>query len=258
MNERDRDGGLPVEQFIQALTSQLDRAQSALALKARMGLPLTFAVKDFTLDLRTHVDVAGSVVRIRPAGPGESEASTLHLALTTITRPMIEENTFSLAVDPDEPPLREAVGGELTEDELRRLEWAGVQTSSQLVDLERRAGTSTIERLAAVPALRLKAALDRASRPRVSSVVTDPAPLRPGAGPRIRIRGRNLAGDVPPEVRIGGEKARVVESGDRELLVETLAHQLGQPIVVETSRGRSVETPCPVGTADSAAKGASA
>ena len=44
-----RDPGLPIENFIQALTSQLDRAQAALALKARAGLPLTFAVKDLTL-----------------------------------------------------------------------------------------------------------------------------------------------------------------------------------------------------------------
>jgi hypothetical protein len=42
----DRDGGLPVEQFIQALTSQLDRVQSTMAMKARAGLPMTFAVKD--------------------------------------------------------------------------------------------------------------------------------------------------------------------------------------------------------------------
>src|SRR5262249_41008264 len=97
--------GLPIEQFIQALTSQLDRAQAALALKASAGLPLTFAVKDLTLDLRTHVEMVGSVVCIRPAGPGEGDASTLRLQLTTITRPMIEENSVSLAAQPNEPSL---------------------------------------------------------------------------------------------------------------------------------------------------------
>src|SRR4051794_3442578 len=100
------NGGLPLEQFIQALTSQLDRAQNTLALKARAGLPLTFAVKELSLDLRTHVEMVGSVVRLRPAGPGDVDASTVHLSLTTITRPMIEENTMALAAASDEPTIK--------------------------------------------------------------------------------------------------------------------------------------------------------
>ncbi|MGH7451623.1 MAG: hypothetical protein ACRENG_09785, partial [bacterium] len=64
----NNDNSLPIEQFIQALTSQLDRAQDALRLKA-VNRPLTFAVKDLTLDLRSHLEISGSVVRIRPAGP---------------------------------------------------------------------------------------------------------------------------------------------------------------------------------------------
>ena len=35
----NNENGLPIEQFIQALTSQLDRAQATMALKARAGLP---------------------------------------------------------------------------------------------------------------------------------------------------------------------------------------------------------------------------
>src|SRR5262245_32628540 len=103
MNGRELSAAVPIEHFIQALTSQLDRAQTAIALKARAGLPLTFAVKDLRLDLRAHIEMDGSVVTIRPAGPGDSDASTLHFDLTTITRPMMEENTLSLAADNDEP-----------------------------------------------------------------------------------------------------------------------------------------------------------
>src|SRR6185369_2147913 len=114
---------VPIEQFIQALQTQLDRAQSAMALKAEnLDLPLTFAVKDLSLDLRTHIEVVRSEVRIRPAGPGEKDASTLHLALTTITRPMIKENAKPLSIDTDEPSLKEAVGDGLTDEEQKRLE----------------------------------------------------------------------------------------------------------------------------------------
>jgi hypothetical protein len=64
------DATLPFEHFIQAVQSQLDNAQTAMAVKARnLNLPLTFAIKDITLDLRAHVEFARSEIRIRPAAP---------------------------------------------------------------------------------------------------------------------------------------------------------------------------------------------
>jgi hypothetical protein len=285
---RDSEPGLPIEQFIQALTSQLDRAQSALALKARAGLPLTFALQGLTLDLRTHVEMSGSVVRIRPAAPGETEASMLHLALTTITKPMIEENTAKLALASDEQPLREAVGDQLNDDELRRLEWAGVHTLSQFVDLQQHASPDALERVAQVPAMRLRAALDRAARPHISDITTidvgsrdvgrspDPtigteptigtrvpmnppvrqlpvepqAPMLSDSIPLIRVRGHNLVRDGLPKVSIGGERVNVLEAGRRELLIAPLAHQLGGTLEIETAPGvvATIEIPAATDT----------
>src|SRR5258708_8692750 len=98
-----------------------------MALKAHVR-PLTFAVKDLTLDLRAHFGMSGSVVHITPAGPGDTAASTLHLSLTSITRPMMEENTSHLAVGPDRPTLHEALGSELTSGDRRRLDSGVIQT----------------------------------------------------------------------------------------------------------------------------------
>ena len=86
---------LPLEEFIQALSSQLDRAQTSLRLKSR-SLPLTFAVKDLSIDLRAHFDVINGAVCVRSPSAGETETSVLHLAFTTITRPVIEENTVDV------------------------------------------------------------------------------------------------------------------------------------------------------------------
>src|SRR5262245_55355903 len=122
--------GVPLEQFIQALQTQLDRAQTAMALKAEnLDLPLTFAVKDLSLDLRTHIDVVKSVVRVRPAAPDEGDASTLHLSLTTITKPMIKENAKAPKRETEGPTLKDA---DFTEEEQNRLEWAGIHTVDQL------------------------------------------------------------------------------------------------------------------------------
>ena len=55
------DATLPLEHFIQAVQSQLDNAQTAMAMKAQnLNLPLTFAIKDITLDLRAQVEFSRS------------------------------------------------------------------------------------------------------------------------------------------------------------------------------------------------------
>jgi hypothetical protein len=254
MSERAQEPGLPLEQFITALTSQLDRAQNAMAVKARLGYPLTFAVKELTLDLRTHVEMVGSVVQIRPAGPGDTETSTIHLALTTITRPMMEENTMQLSTGPAEPTLQEALGDKLTEEEKRRLEWAGVQTVSQLVELERHSDPELVSRIANVPAMRLRAALAHAAQPVVSEVTRMPAPRRalpvddgtpishaPAMAPapvaRLRIRGRNLLRDGQPQVSIAGRAVRLIRATPQELLVEAPHDALSGTLSVETLPG---------------------
>jgi hypothetical protein len=235
----NRGGGLPIEQFIQALTSQLDRAQSAMALKVSAGLPLTFAVKDLTLDLRAHVVFEGSAVHITPAGAGDGEASVLHIALTTITRPMIEENTLQLSHEPDEPSLKEVFGDDVSEEEQRRLEWAGIHNVSQLRALQHRSGEEAIGRVAQLPAERLRAALMRASQPFVSRVMPELHQGEDGAGdvPLMRIRGHNLMREQPPQVRVMGELIPVLKATDRELLVAPLAHQLGGTLEVEIAPG---------------------
>jgi hypothetical protein len=174
MNGRGGGNGVPLEDFIQALSSQLDRVQSGMALKVKAGLPLTFAVKDLSLDLKAHVDVDGPVVRIRSASPGDADASTLRLAMTTITRPLMEENTASEVADPADSSLDDALGQELSPDDLRRLEWAGIQTVSQLRRLQQTAGEHAIGRIANVPAMRLRMALERASQPAIHDVQVEP------------------------------------------------------------------------------------
>ena len=86
----------PIEDFLEAITAQLDRTQDSLRLKA-VNRPLTFAIKDFNIDLSVFVEMdRDGLVRLRPAGPNESGASIIKIGLTTITRPMIEENTLAM------------------------------------------------------------------------------------------------------------------------------------------------------------------
>ena len=229
--------GVPIEQFIQALQTQLDRAQSAMAMKAEnLDLPLTFAVKDLSLELRTHVEVVRSEVRIRPAGPGDRDASTLHLALTTITRPMIKENAKTMSVDPDEPTLKEAVGDQLSDEEQKRLEWAGIHTVAQLRRLATSGGGKEVERVADLPVDRLRQALAKASRPFVARVEPHvPVDADENAPRLLRVRGRNLVRNGAPRVSIGGEPVGVLSANDREIVIAPAHNQFSGMLSVETA-----------------------
>ena len=238
-----QDSGLPIEQFIQALTAQLDRVQTAMALKAKAGLPLTFAVKDLRLDLRTHVDMVNSVVMIRPAAPGEVDASTLHLDITTITRPMIEENTISLQAQA-EPSLKQVLGPTLSEDEQRRLEWIGVQSVSQLRQLHAETGEGAIERAADIPVNRLRMALERSVQPFVTHVEPVPADAgSPDTGALLRLRGVNLVGEGVPVVHIDEHPAPVVSASPDELVVAPSSLPATGTVSVQVAPGLAARRP---------------
>jgi hypothetical protein len=173
------DGAFLVEDFLGAIASQLDRTQDALASKA-VNRPLTYAIKDFTMELKVFVDMdPQGRVRFRSPGANEPGASAVHIGFTTITRAMIQENTVDVTMS-RAPTLREAG---LPEADRRRLERLGVRTTAELKNLGGTAGADGLSRLAGVPVDRLRAALTF-GRPRVSAVrPLPPAPPRPATPP---------------------------------------------------------------------------
>ena len=231
------DSAVPIEDFVQALQAQLDRAQRAMHTKAKnLNLPLTFAVKDISIDLRTHVEVVKNQVRVRPAGPGDHDASMLHLSLTTVTRPMIEENAF--AMDSTEERIDEVK--DIPEEDRRKLEWAGLQTVRQLKQLHDEAGAAIIGRMADLPVERLRKALQKMSQPMVSRVETED-----GENPAqklLRLRGQNLMRQQVPKVQIEGEPVNVLQANEGEILLAPKAHQFGGVLTLETEPNYSTQT----------------
>ena len=229
---------LPLEEFIQALSSQLDRAQTSLRLKAR-NLPLTFAVKDLSIDLRAHFDVVNGAVCVRSPSAGETDTSVLHLAFTTITRPVIEENTVDVQASVSGPSLRDVLGDEISEEEQRRLEWTGIQTVSQLRDLQKSAGEGVIARVANIPAMRLRQALERAAQPRVTTV--RPV-IRANQPPQLQVLGFNLMQDDAPTASIDGEPVHVLRASEDEVWIAPLPHHTEGTLVIEPTPGQQVAT----------------
>jgi hypothetical protein len=230
---------LPLENFIQAVQSQLDKAQTAMAMKARnLNLPLTFAIKDITLDLRAHVEFSRSEIRIRPAGANDAEASVFHLVFAAITRPMIEENAVSMADDPDDRAIGDLEDDSLTEENRRQLEWIGVRTVGKLKELESKGGVGAIGRVTGLPVDRLRQALARASAPSIDQVVPVPAGRGDDATPALlRVRGHNLMDGQSPRVTLGGQTMAVVKATGRELLLAPQAHQWSGELAVTPAGG---------------------
>jgi len=234
-------GAVALEDFIQAVQAQLDTAQARMTLKAQNdSLPLTFAIKDISMDLKAHVEMARGEVRIRPAGPADSDASVLHLVFTAITRPMIDENAVQLSVDSEEDPSLDSLGDSLGEEERRRLEWIGVRTVSKLNEIQQRGLERSVGRITNLPVDRLRQALARASRPMVEDVEADVGGTNgtDELRARLRVKGKNLLKDgAPPRVTIDGDPVSVVRASDTELMLAPSAHQFaGQMSVAHDPR----------------------
>ncbi|WP_115554579.1 hypothetical protein [Xanthomonas arboricola] len=239
--------GVPLDLFIQALTEQLDKAQAAMTIKARVGkLPLTFAVKDVTLDLRVFVQMLDDDVYLRPAGPGESEASTVRLALTTITKPMIEENAADFRADESEFSLKTALGDQFSDEEKRQLERIGVRTVTQLNELKETAGADVIARLSRMPVNRLQQALLRAAAPRVTRVQASDGDGN--SGTRVHLSAPGLRSGRLPLVRAAGIDIPIVSADDGQLVLAPLASQLGCDAQLDFEDGRSACVPLRAGS----------
>lgn len=228
----------PVEEFLQALTSQLDRAQDSLAVKVRAGRPLTWALKDLTLDLRVFVEVdARGRVLMRSAAPNEEGASTIHLNLTTITRPVAEENTWSAQEDSDPRSLDDfRASANLDEGTQRKLEWMGIRTVGQLRQLSQQGDTRRVAAMSGIPALNLQALLAASSRPAVTGleVVSNADGVS-----LLRVHGANLSEGVHPEVLLDGEVVEVLEHRPDQLLVRPREHHREGPVEVRVGAHRA-------------------
>lgn len=238
-----QDVGVPFDVFIQSLTEQLDKAQAAMALKARVArLPLTFAVKDVSLDLRAFVQVVDDDVFLRPSSPGDTEASTIKLTLTTITRSMVEENAVDFKAEEPQFSLGEALKGQISDEDQRRLERIGVRTVEQLSELRKTAGTDVVARLARMPVNRLQQALLAAAAPRVTQVeASDDA--RPGRGARVHLQAPGLRGGRIPFVRAAGRDVPVVEAGEGRLVLAPHATQMGLDAEIDFGDGEVAHVP---------------
>ena len=231
--------------------------------------PLTYALKDLTLELKVFVDMdAQGNVRFRTSAPNEAGSSVVHLGFTTITKPMIEENTISLATT--RSASLEELG--LGPEDRQKLERVGVRNLAQLNRLGSSTGVQTIARLSDVSLDRLKQAI-ATGRPQLHDVQPEPPPrpsrFDPGTGPpvfpprvppstspglppprvirvppgasKLNLRGVNLLGeDGPATVKLNNRVLEVAEADEKRLAVHLPAGHQGGALEVSLPDGNTV------------------
>ncbi len=123
-----------LEQFLDSLILELDKAQDTLSLKG-LTRKLTYTVKDVGLDLNIFPILDNGKVKFHMAKPGESGGSRISFQLGSITDRQIRESA-------NEPPSKDDITLDALEDvddEVKdSLRKVGVHSSRDLEKLDKR------------------------------------------------------------------------------------------------------------------------
>jgi hypothetical protein len=209
-----------LESFVDSLIVELDRARETLAVKS-VNRPLSYAVKDLSLDLQIFPTYEGSSVRFRTAEPGQAGYSTITLQLASITDQQIRATTKP-------PPARDDVPIEqahIDPDTVQRLRRLGVRSVDDIEKLEERNVDLQSATGGAVDYTKLANMIRQARRGKTPPTVRS-ASVEPTAhGPVLRVSGSNLSisKEHEPVAVVNNRLASVLSYGPD--LIEILVDQ---------------------------------
>lgn len=214
----ERNAHWNLESFVDALSLELDRARENLAVKS-VNKPLTYAVKDLSLDLQVFPTFDGDVVRFVTAQPGEAGSSKIQLQLGSITDQQVRATTKRVTMK-DDLSLDDL--DEIPEDTKKALRKAGVRTARDFEEVEKqnidlgRAGNKKVNYKD------LAGMIQKARRGETAPGVDGVSFSMSATGePILKLSGKNLAmhRQFSPVVALNGQLAEVLEAGANEIRV---------------------------------------
>lgn len=177
-----------LESFVDSLVVELDRARETLAVKS-VNRPLSYAVKDLSLNLQIFPTYEGNNVRFRTAEPGQEGYSTITLQLASITDQQIRATTKP-------PPARGEVPIEqapIDSDAVQRLRRLGVRSVDDIEKLEERNVDLQSATGGAVDYTKLANMIRQARRSKTPPAVRGASVESTLDGPVLRVHGSNLS-----------------------------------------------------------------
>jgi hypothetical protein len=215
-----------LESFIDALVVELDQARETLAVKS-VNRPLSYAVKDVSLDLQIFPTYQDGDVRFRTAEAGQEGSSAITLQLASITDQQIRA-TSKAPLGKDEVQFDEASIDPQTQRELKKLGLRSVKDIEKLdkqnIDLQSASGgTVDYTKLANM----IQQARRGKSPPTVRSASVQPS----DRGPILRVVGANLciSHDHEPVAVVNDQLGQVLEYGSDTLDILVTPDVLSRP-----------------------------
>lgn len=108
-----------LQSFVDALVFELDKARQTLSLKG-VNHPLTYAVKDLSVELQVFPDYDGDEIRFTTARAGQDGSSKIAFQLGSITDRQIRE-TSKPPIDEEDVPIENLEIDEGVKKELKRI-----------------------------------------------------------------------------------------------------------------------------------------
>jgi hypothetical protein len=122
-----------LEAFVDAMVVELDKTRETLAIKA-INKPLSYSVKDMSMNLNIFPSFDGDTVKFVTAQPGQEGASTLNVQLSSITDRQVRETSKRPAAQ-DDIALDEI---DIDKDVKKQLRKIGVTSVSELDEIQKK------------------------------------------------------------------------------------------------------------------------
>ena len=210
-----------LEDFVDSLVVELDKTRETLAVKA-INKPLSYTVKELSLDLNIFPSYDGDEIKFITAQPGQEAASKVSIQLSSITDQQVRATT-KVPSGKGDVTLSEIELDKSTKKQLRKLGVNSVEDLKQIEDKNVDLGKVTDSDIDyRTLANQIQKSRRGQNPPRVSAVSLS---LDEDKTPYLLIQGENLAVDptFPPVAVVNQTLAEVLASSDREIKLQITA-----------------------------------
>ncbi|MFT3877538.1 MAG: hypothetical protein QM708_14125 [Propioniciclava sp.] len=201
-----------LEDFVDSLVVELDKTRETLAVKA-INKPLSYSVKEVSLDVNAFPTYSDGSVRFVTARPGEEGSSRLSIQLNSITDQQVRASTKTRGPSP--APDRLDVD-EPTRTKLRRI---GVNSIEDLQELQERKVDLRAATDSDIDYGQIARKLQQSRRSKAAPVIDGVSLSQSDGSPVLLVEGRNLSVDssFAPVAVVNGELVEVVSRGPAHL-----------------------------------------
>jgi hypothetical protein len=216
-----------LEEFIDSLVVELDKTRETLAVKA-INKPVSYSVKELSIDLNTFPTYDGDAVKFVTAQPGQQGASKVTIQLGSITDQQVRA-TSKAPTGKSDVKIDEIAVPKETKKTLRKL---GVNSVSDLKELQRKQVDLKHATDGDIDYGALANQIDKARRAQLPPAVTNVSfSMARGETPCLTVKGSNLSIDpaFAPVAVVNGVLANVQSRSPSEIRIELgPAHNLSR------------------------------